>query len=960
MVLILRNAPRVLLIESDLDLQRTITQMLAAYATSVATDAASAFMLHNETPADLVLANIMSGPRDGAGDVSEIRRHTRFNAVPIIVYSSPAGEAVCLELMDSGINDYLITPFTEHQLLVRVRAQLRASQTCAESFSAIRDSEERYRTFANAMHTSSWRATPDGDIVGQALGWEKLTGQTADEYRGFGWTAAVHPDDRRRVVENWKQVLRDHTPLDIDFKVRQRDGGYRYIRSQGTPITSPDGSVREWIGALFDIDERKRAEQALRTSEEEFRANFELAGIGQAQVDPNTGRFLRVNPRFCEMVGYAADELVNLTFFDITYPGDLEYNTASWLHFTRGGSNQYTIEKRYVRKDGSIIWGEITATMLRDAEGQPMRTVSMIQDITERRLSETVFQSQKSALEMVAQGASLNDVLQFVVASFQKQAHESLVVSILLVDRDGQHVSLVAASGLPESVQLKLKNGVAVRDLSGPCRMVFREKQPAFVPDVNADPDWEDFRDMVAPYGLRAAWSTPIIASDQRLLGSFCVYYRRPRAPGVFERSMIDAISRTVAIVIERKQAEAEREEMLFREQAAREQAERANRVKDEFLAVVSHELRTPLTAITGWASILLERAVPESGQLRALQAIQRQSRSQRQLIDDLLDVSRIISGKLRLDFREVEPSKIISGAIDVVRPTADAKNIGLDARTDTREGTVSGDPERLQQVIWNLLSNAIKFTPAGGRVEIRSRWLDSSIEIVVTDTGQGISPEFLPHVFERFRQADVSTTRAHGGLGLGLAIVRHLVEIHGGTVQAQSAGKDKGSTFTVWLPGTPSPGTAGAKSERESQQQVPGAETGMLSGLRILVVDDDSDSREVIAAELSLYGANTSISDSADDAVRKLETFKPDVILADIGMPGEDGYSMMRKIRNSSDQQTRLTPAIALTAYAGDGNRQQALDAGYQKHISKPAEPEELVLAIAGVARLSQSPAVD
>jgi PAS domain S-box-containing protein len=960
MVLMLKNAARVLLIEADFEMQRKVTQMLAGhYATDVATDAASAIIRHHETTANLVLANIMTGTPDGA-DVSEIRRNTQFNAVPIIVYSSPAGEELCLELMDSGINDYLITPFSEHQLLARVRAQLRTSQTCAESFRTIRDSEERYRTFANAMYASSWRATPDGDVVGDASGWQKITGQSADEYRGFGWTAAVHPDDRRRVVEKWKQVLRDRTALDIDFKVRQRDGSYRYVRAQGTPITGADDSVREWIGALVDIDERKRAEQALRTSEEEFRTNFELAGIGQAQVDPNTGRFLRVNPRFCEMMGYTADELLGLTFFDITYAGDLENNTASWLDFAHGGSTQYTVEKRYVRKDGSIIWGEITATMLRDAEGQPLRTVSMIQDITERRLSEAVFQSQKSALEMVAQGASLDDVLQFVVASLQKQAHESLVVSILLLDRDGQHVSLGAASGLPESIRQELKNGVAVRDLSGPCRAVFTQKQAAYVPDVNTDPNWEDFRERVAPYGFRAAWSTPIVASDQRLLGSFCVYYRRPRAPRIFEWAMIDAISRTVAIVIERKQAEAERDEMLIREQAAREQAESANRVKDEFLAVVSHELRTPLTAITGWANILLEGKVPESAQRRALEAIQRQSRSQRQLIDDLLDVSRIVSGKLHLEFREVEPSKIISGAIDVVRPTADAKNIAVVVDMDTREGTISGDPERLQQVIWNLLSNAVKFTPEGGRVEIRSRWLESSIEIVVADTGQGISPEFLPYVFERFRQADVSTTRSHGGLGLGLAIVRHLVEIHEGTVHAESGGKDKGSTFTVRLPGIPRRGTAAPRSERELHQQISGTETGMLSGLRVLIVDDDSDSREVIAAELSVYGANTRVSDSAADALRKLETFKPDVIVADIGMPGEDGYSMMRRIRNSSSEQTRLTPAIALTAYAGDGNRQRALDAGYQKHISKPAELEELVLAIAGVARLSLSAAVE
>src|SRR5262245_6772077 len=284
---------------------------------------------------------------------------------------------------------------------------------------------------------------------------------------------------------------------------------------------------------------------------------------------------------------------------------------------------------------------------------------------------------------------------------------------------------------------------------------------------------------------------------------------------------MIEGVNRTVALAIERKQAETEREELLTREKTAREQAESANRVKDEFLAVVSHELRTPLTAISGWTHLLLEGMLPDTAQLRALQAIQRQARSQAQLIDDLLDVSRIVSGKLRLNWQTIDPSKIINAAIDVVRPTAEARNIQLMADLDL-PGTVSGDPERLQQVIWNLLSNAIKFTPEGGRVDIRSRWVDSSIEIAVADTGQGISEDFLPYIFELFRQADVSTTRMHGGLGLGLAIVRHLVEIHGGTVQAGSAGRGKGATFTIRLPGRAnSAGITASKKEPEVGQKL-------------------------------------------------------------------------------------------------------------------------------------------
>jgi PAS domain S-box-containing protein len=707
------------------------------------------------------------------------------------------------------------------------------------------------------------------------------------------------------------------------------------------------------VGALIDIDARRRAEEALRTSEEEFRANFELAGIGQAQADPKTGQLLRVNPRLCEMLGYSADELLTMTFLDITHPDDRPNNAATVEPFLRGETEEYTIEKRYVRKEGRIMWGQLTATMIRDAEGRPLRTVAMVQDITQRRQSEALSQCQKVALEMVAQGAPLSEVLQFVVASLEKQANEGLMVSILLLDGDGKHLRLGAASGLPDSYCQVLKDGLSVGDLNGPCRVVVTEKRPVIIADLAADPNWEAFGHLVAPYGFRAAWSTPIISSDQRLLGSFCIYYRRPRTPSSVEQWMIEKVNRTVALAIERKQAEAERDELLIREQAAREQAESANRVKDEFLAVVSHELRTPLTAISGWANLLLEGKMTDAAQQRrALQAIQRQARSQRQLIDDLLDVSRIVSGKLRLDLQEVEPSRIINGALDMVRPTAEAKNIHLAADMDALMGTVSGDPERLQQVVWNLLSNAIKFTPEGGRVEIRSRWVDSSIEIVVADNGQGISEDFLPYVFERFRQADVSTTRAHGGLGLGLAIVRHLIEIHGGTVRAESPGRGKGATFTIRLAGRANrAGSTASRNEPEVPLKVSTADTEILKGLRILVVDDDSDGREVLAELLLQRGATTSVSPSADDALRELDTFKPDVIVADIGMPGEDGYSLIRKVRNRPLSRSRLTPAIALTAFAGDGNRQRALDAGYQKHIAKPADPEELTLTIAILA---------
>jgi PAS domain S-box-containing protein len=645
------NLPHILLVDSDSQMCQYLTQLLSAhYAIDAVADAPTALALARVRATNLVLANVMMRTLDGFDLVREFRRDARVRVVPIILYSAPDGEESCVDGIEAGANDYVITPFSERMLLARIGAQLRLADTCHESVSALRASEERYRTLANATTTAVWSAAPNGDVVGKVYGWEKMTGQTPDEYRGFSWMDVVHPDDKQRLLEIWQQALRDATPIDVEYRVRQRDGSYRYVRAQGAPVYNTDGSVREWIGTLVDIDERKRAEEALRTSEEEFRANFELAGIGQAQTDPKTGQILRVNPRFCEMLGYSAEELLTMTFLDITHPEDRPFNTATVQPFLRGETSEYSIEKRYVRKDGSIMWGLVTSTMIRDAEGRPLRTIAMVQDITERRQLEALSQCQKIALEMVAQGAPLPDVLQFVVAFLERQATEALMVSILLLDGDGKHVRLGAMSGLPESYCQRLKDGVAVSDLNGPCRVVISERRPVIVVDLAADPTWEAFRRLVAPYGFRAAWSTPIISSDHRLLGTFCIYFRDPRTPGPVGLWMIEELTRTVALAIERKQAEAEREQLLVREQAAREQAETANQVKDEFLAVVSHELRTPLSAITGWAHLLLEGKMTAVTQLRALQAIQRQARSQRQLIDDLLDVSRIVSGKLRLD----------------------------------------------------------------------------------------------------------------------------------------------------------------------------------------------------------------------------------------------------------------------------------------------------------------------
>jgi PAS domain S-box-containing protein len=405
--------------------------------------------------------------------------------------------------------------------------------------------------------------------------------------------------------------------------------------------------------------------------------------------------------------------------------------------------------------------------------------------------------------------------------------------------------------------------------------------------------------------------------------------------------------------ITERKRAEEERIRFV-REQAAREEAEAANRFKDEFLAVVSHELRTPLTAILGWAHLLRAGRIDEQNVTNAFEIIERNARAQSQLIDDLLDVSRIITGKLRLEVRQIEPASFIESAIEALRPAAEAKEVRIRKVMDADAISVAGDAARLQQVVWNLLSNAIKFTPQGGRVQVRLERVDAHVEIAVEDTGVGIRPEFLPHVFERFRQADQTTTRTHGGLGLGLAIVRHLVELHGGTVRAESEGEGRGATFVVKLPTAPaqrpenSDAPAGAAKDAHPTYEC----VDVLDGLKVLVVDDEPDARELLRVGFSQCGAEVTTAGSSEEALAAIAKQSPDLLISDIGMPNEDGYELIRRVRQLPAGSGGEVPAIALTAYARTEDRTRALRAGYQLHVTKPVDLLALMGQIDGLVR--------
>jgi len=379
------------------------------------------------------------------------------------------------------------------------------------------------------------------------------------------------------------------------------------------------------------------------------------------------------------------------------------------------------------------------------------------------------------------------------------------------------------------------------------------------------------------------------------------------------------------------------------------EELSEANRLKDEFLATVSHELRTPLSAIMGWTNLLRDKRLSDENRQRALETIERNGQAQAQLISDLLDVSRVVSGKLRLDIRSVNLESIINAALDTIRPAAEAKSIELDVAFDKSCEQIKGDPNRLQQVIWNLLSNAVKFTPNEGHVKVETVCSESQVEIIVADTGQGITEGFLPYVFDRFRQADSTSTRQHGGLGLGLSIVKHLVEMHGGTVSVKSPGKNKGSIFRILLP---------AHSRQEATEPRPligpaeynpidGASIPRLDGIQILFVDDIADVRELFSTLLTAYGADVRAASSAAEALELMTETRPDILISDIGMPVEDGYTLIQKIRAMEIGKGKRIPAVALTAYAGAQDRMRILSAGYQMHVTKPVDGAELATVV-------------
>ncbi len=692
----------------------------------------------------------------------------------------------------------------------------------------------------------------------------------------------------------------------VGFPILMKGQVLGVIEFFSSEIRQPDENM---IGMMTTVGnqigqfiERKRAEQALHETNQTLQALFQASPVAIINLDPQ-GIVKLWNPAAERIYGWSEQETINQPL--PTVPLDKE---EDYRHDHESASRGFIfngLETRRRRKDGVLIDVSISTAPLRDARGEIKSVVALVTDITERKRAEEAMRESEDRFRTVAETAS---------------------DAIIMIDAESTIIFINAAAQNIFGYGVEEMRGQQLTMLMPEyLRHVHRQSLERYVKTGEKHISW---RAVELPGLHKSGQEIPLELS-------FGEFVREGR-------HFFTGIARDIT---ERKQLE---QALRFR---AEELAE-ANRIKDEFLATLSHEMRTPLTSIIGWAHLLQAGTLDAETSKRALETIQRNAKTQAQLIEDLLDVSRVITGKLHLEVRPINLASVIEAAVDAVRPAAEGKGVELTTLLD-HSVVVSADADRLQQVIWNLLSNSIKFTAAKGRIELQFERVEAHARIVVRDTGIGISPDFLPYVFDRFRQADSTSTRHYGGLGLGLALVRHLVEMHGGTVHAESPGEGMGATFIVTIPivATVTTGRRAPALRLADDSPTGNFDGHELKDLCVLIVDDEEDARDLIKTVLVQCGAEVRAAGSSDEAMVAIGRERPDVLVCDIGMPGEDGYALISRVRALPTEHGGSTPAVALTAYAREDDRIRALAAGFQVHLSKPIQPSELVAGVASVA---------
>ncbi|MBW4512987.1 MAG: PAS domain S-box protein [Scytonematopsis contorta HA4267-MV1] len=716
---------------------------------------------------------------------------------------------------------------------------------------------------------------------------ERTLGWTVEEMTSRPWADFIHPDDISTSLSETDSLFLGNETFAFENRYRHKDGSYHWLLWQAQPY--PEEQVI--YGVAVDITERKQTEVALKESEEQSRNILESIKDGFFALDRNW-RFTYVNHAAERLLDFNPGELLGKDFWE-TFPGVV--------------GNEFEQLHRHVMHDrvaGSLAtfypdhnrWYEVSTYPATNG------ITIYFRDITASKQGEEALRLSESRFRLMVESAKEYAIftldLNGTIASWNSGAERLL--------------------GYTETEALGCSGRMIFTPEDNELRRAEREMHLALTEGRAENERWHVRKDGSRFWG--SGLMMPLLSETGNVQG--------------FMKIMQDKTAQQQAH--ERMQQQAE-------------QLEKANRIKDEFLAVLSHELRSPLNPILGWSKLLQKGNLDSSKIAQGLSVIERNAKLQSGLIEDLLDVSRILQGKLSFNVSPVDLVSTIQAAMETVHLAAQAKSIQIEAKLEPNVGLVSGDANRLQQVVWNLLSNAVKFTDAGGRVEIILKRVDYTAQIIVSDTGKGINSDFLPHVFDYFRQENGGTTRRFGGLGLGLAIVRHLVELHGGIVYADSAGEGQGASFTVTLPLIQNLEVNNADSQASNSSL-------NLHGIKVLVVDDDTDTRELIAFILEMHGAVVTAVDSASEALAILAQDRPNLLVSDIGMPDMDGYMFMQRLKSLPPEQGGLLPAIALTAFAGEINQRQALEAGFQRHISKPIEPDTLISAIAELLNINKS----
>ena len=822
----------------------------------------------------------------------------------------------------------------------------------------LRESEARFRELADAMPQIVWSASPDGHVDYFNRRWYEYTGQAEGSVGAEAWEPVLTPDVAELVHRTWARSLETGEVYELEIPLRRADGAFRWVLARGLPVKDEAGRIVRWYGTNTDIHDRKLAEAALRDSESRFRVLAELSERTRDVTDPDAilaaivetlGRRLgtsccalaEVDPADPDKLRIDADHSEDCLSIRGSYAAS-DFDAALLRRLRAGetvtvgdgdaglpdpaGRVPERWEAELLALCPLVRGGRLSAMMvvLKDADGAKSwkpRELQLVGAVLERGWS--YVEHARAVQRLTLTQHRIADIVNGSLDAIVCMDHEGKVIEwnpaaerMFGYRRDEAMGREMCELIVPEGMRERHRQGLVRFMATGEAAVLGRRLELV---------------------GLRKDGSTlPVELTVTPATGT---------DPPAFNGVVRD--------ITERLETDRQREALLELERAARAESELAGRMKDEFLATLSHELRTPLHAVLGWSRMLSKQdGLPELvGE--GLETIQRSAKAQSQIIEDLLDMSRIISGKVRLNVGPVDLAGTLREAIDTVRPAAAARGVTLDLRMSTPHEPMRGDADRLKQVFWNLLSNAVKFTPAGGRVSVDLERDGGHAAVRVSDTGKGIDAAFLPHVFDRFRQADAATTRSHGGLGLGLSIVKQLVELHGGAVSVHSDGDGAGTSFTVSLPlhaehetGESEP----AEAREEASRRVAPEAGPDLAGLRVLVVDDEADARQLLRRVLEARGVGVVLAGSAATAAELVEAQRFDLIVSDIGMPGEDGFSFIRRVRQMPADLNGSTPAIALTAYARVEDRVKAMVAGFQMHVAKPVDTDELLILIASL----------